>query len=366
MTETLTNIAQQFSLPDSIESVRPFGTGNINTTFLVSQASPSTTQFILQSINRHVFQQPELIMKNMSLVCRHINEKACLTAWDSEREWLMPKILCTAEGTDHYVDEQGKFWRAMSFIDSARTYDSISTPKHAREVGWALGTFHSLVNDLPAEILADTLPGFHITPTYLADFHKALEKYQQAASPEIRFCKRFIEQHTDMAHILEEAKYANKLSERPIHGDPKVSNVMIDKKSGFAISIIDLDTVKPGLVHYDIGDCLRSGCNPLGEDSDSLEQTHFDIDLCREILEGYLSQARQFFTQHDFNYLYDSARIIAFELGLRYFTDFLNGNIYFKVHSPDQNLHRAMVQFTLTKSIESQNKEIKSLIASLT
>lgn len=305
-------------------------------------------------------------MKNMHLVCDHINAKTKLSKWDSSRKWLMPEVLCTQSGADHYIDEQGGFWRAMNFIDSAQTHESLLSPSHAREVGWALGTFHSLMSDLPAEKLADTLPGFHHTPNYLDNFQKALANSTKGASPEINFCINFIDQRRKEAHLLEEAKRQKKLFDRPIHGDPKVSNIMIDTQSDQAVSIIDLDTVKPGLIHYDIGDCLRSGCNSLGEESNSAKHVFFDLDLCQEILKGYLGQAKNFLTKYDCQYIYDAARIISFELGLRYFTDYLNNNIYFKVTSPNQNLDRAMVQFYLTKSIEQQKKSIKALVANLT
>nr|MBF0223781.1 phosphotransferase [Desulfobulbaceae bacterium] len=247
----------------------------------------------------------------------------------------------------------------------AQTYESLQGPSHAREVGWALGTFHSLVSDLPTETLADTLPGFHNTPRYLEAFHNALASSTKTTSAEVKFCLNFIEKQIIYAPVLEEAKHSKKLFDRPIHGDPKVSNIMISKNSGLAVSIIDLDTVKPGLIHYDIGDCLRSGCNLRGEESDSTEQVCFDLDLCREILTGYLSQATNFLTKHDREYIFEAARIISFELGLRYFTDYLNNNIYFKVSSPTQNLQRALVQFHLTESIERQEKGIKALLTDL-
>jgi len=277
----------------------------------------------------------------------------------------MPEIIFSREGADHTIDSLGNFWRAMSFIDSAETYESITGPGHAREVGRALGIFHLLVSDLPAETLADTLPGFHNTPMYLNYFKEALEKFNQPISQEINFCLQFIDHRQETMATLEEAKSAGKLFDRPIHGDPKVSNIMINKSAGQAVSLIDLDTVKPGLVHYDIGDCLRSGCNICGEEFTPAARINFDLVLCREILKGYLEHARHFLTSYDYDCLYDAVRIIAFELGLRYFTDFLNGNIYFKTSSPEQNLNRAIVQFHLTKSIEAQEQKIKSLIRSL-
>jgi Ser/Thr protein kinase RdoA (MazF antagonist) len=171
-----------------------------------------------------------------------------------------------------------------------------------------------------------------------------------------------VSERRDWAHVLENARAQGSLRLRPIHGDPKVNNVMIDTGTGQAISIVDLDTVKPGLVHYDIGDCLRSGCNLLGEDSEQWEMVRFDPELCQAILQGYLSLAKDFLTDNDYDYLYDAIRLIAFELGLRYFTDYLEGNVYFKANHPEHNLARALIQFKLTESIESQETTIRAII----
>ena len=167
------------------------------------------------------------------------------------------------------------------------------------------------------------------------------------------------------AHVLEEARAQGRLRLRPIHGDPKVNNVLLDTATGQAVALVDLDTVKPGLVHYDIGDCLRSGCNPQGEETEHWEAVRFDPDLCRALLQGYLSQARGFLTAADYDHLYDAVRLIAFELGLRFFTDYLEGNVYFKARHREHNLARALVQFRLTESIESQETAIGAIIRDL-
>jgi len=233
---------------------------------------------------------------------------------------------------------------------------------HASEVGYALGIFHNLLSDLPPDRLSDTLRGFHITPGYLQHYEEVLEKCNAGKSPEVNYCLQFVSERNAWAHVLENARAQGKLRLRTIHGDPKVNNILIDIATGQAVSIVDLDTVKPGLVHYDIGDCLRSGCNPLGEETEKWENVHFDADLCRAILQGYLSMAKEFLTRDDFSYIYDSIRLIAFELGLRFFTDYLKGNIYFKVRHPEHNLARALVQFRLTESIESQETAIRSIV----
>jgi Ser/Thr protein kinase RdoA (MazF antagonist) len=167
------------------------------------------------------------------------------------------------------------------------------------------------------------------------------------------------------APVLEEARAQGRLRLRPIHGDPKVNNVMVDTATGLAVGLVDLDTVKPGLVHYDIGDCLRSGCNPLGEETGDWEAVRFEPDLGRAILNGYLSLARDFLVENDYTYLYDAIRLITFELGLRFFTDYLEGNVYFKARRPEHNLARALVQFKLTESLEAQAAAIGAIIRDL-
>ena len=150
-----------------------------------------------------------------------------------------------------------------------------------------------------------------------------------------------------------------------MHGDPKVNNVLLDTATGKAVALVDLDTVKPGLVHYDIGDCLRSGCNPWGEETEQWEAVRFDPDLGRALLQGYLAGAGGFLTDHDYHYLFAAIRLIAFELGLRFFTDYLAGNVYFKARRPEHNLARALVQFKLTESIEAQEAAIRAFIRDL-
>ena len=175
----------------------------------------------------------------------------------------------------------------------------------------------------------------------------------------------FVNRRRTGVDVLEKAKEQGALELRPIHGDPKVNNVMIDLGTRQAISLVDLDTVKPGLIHYDIGDCLRSGCNPLGEETEQWEKVRFEPDLCRAILSGYLAEAGNFLKENDYRYLYEAVRLIAFELGLRFFTDYLEGNIYFKAVNEKQNLTRALVQFRLSESIESQESAIRALIQEL-
>ena len=360
--DTLLAVAEQFKPMGKVINIQEFGNGNINDTFLVTLDSEGEKHFVLQRINTQVFRQPELIMLNMRTFTEHIHKRLQHTPLDTGRRWEMPRVLLAQDGQDHWRDADGAFWRAISFIDAARTFDTIQDVEHAREVGYALGMFHTLLSDLPAEKLVDTLEGFHITPRYLRHLKEVMAQHGVRKSPEVNYCVQFVRERNAWAHVLENAKAQGRLCLHPIHGDPKVNNIMIDNATGHAISIVDLDTVKPGLVHYDIGDCLRSGCNPLGGETERWETVHFEPDLCQAILQSYHSMARGFLTENDYDYLYDAIRLIAFELGLRLFTDFLEGNVYFKARTLRHNLARALVQFKLTESIESQEREIRAII----
>lgn len=355
----LDKIATQFS-QDAISNIQSFGSGNINDTFLVTLRE---SKFVLQRVNTQVFCQPESVMRNIHLCTQHIQHK--LSKLDLNRRWETLQVIFTGAYQDHYIGENGAFWRALSFIENSRSHDTIQNLAHAEEIGYALGMFHRLISDLPPEQFTDTLEGFHITPLYLQQFDRTLAETTVTRSPEVNYCLEFIRDRQAWAHILENAKHSGKLALRLMHGDPKINNILMDTATGKAVSVIDLDTVKPGLIHYDIGDCLRSGCNAIGEETQQWESVQFDPDFCQGILCGYLTVASAFLTDADYSYLFDAIRLITFELGLRFFTDYLAGDVYFKTTYPEHNLIRALVQFQLTQSIESQESSIRSIISDL-
>lgn len=363
--DRLVALAREFTPRGRVLEVREYGRGNVNDTFLVSLEGPGAGRFILQRLNTRVFRRPDLVMGNLRTVTEEVRRQLEHQQLGPGRRFELPRVLRTGDGRDHLVDSEGSFWRALSFIEAAETYDIIKDEAQGREVGWALGLFHLLLSDLPPDRLADTLPGFHVTPGYLRHYDEVLEKRGAVASSVVDYGLQFVERRRGWAAVLEEAKAQGKLRVRPIHGDPKVNNVMLDTASGQAVSLIDLDTVKPGLVHYDLGDCLRSGGNLQGEETERWETVRFETELARAILQGYISQARGFLTDNDYAYLYDAIHLLAFELGLRFFTDYLAGNIYFKADHPGHNLRRALVQFKLTESIESQAGALRAIIRSL-
>jgi len=362
-------MAVQFDVNGRPVSVSPTGSGNVNDTYLaIFRTTFSEERFILQRINRNVFADPSLIMANLKVITDHVHRRLETEADGADRIWQLPRIIPTKSGEDFILDEKGDCWRAISLIASATAYDSIQSLEHAHEAGQVLGQFLRLISDIDPARLHDTLVGFHVTPHYLAELDEALASEEGAelanSTTEARSCLKFIEERREWCSVLERACEKGELQVRPTHGDPKISNIMIDEDTGKGTSIIDLDTVKPGLIHYDFGDCLRSACNPAGEEEEDLEKVFFDTDLCQAIVKGYMQYASEFMTDADRHYLYDSIRLITFELGLRFFADHLAGDVYFKTKYEGHNLRRARVQFKLCQSIETREPVIRRILES--
>ena len=364
----LRDIAEAFALPAAVAAIDPLGGGNVNDTYRVrcAAAAGQPAQFVLQRLNTSVFERPDWVMANLARLSEHVDGRP----WpqpERPRRWELPRLLTTRAG-EGWLESDGQCWRMLSYVADTTSPDTVLSDGHAAEVGRALGGFHQMVHDLPCAQLHDTLEGFHVTPGYLRAYDLLLEQGSQAggAEPEaVAWCHRFIAQRRALAPVLEQARASGRLLQRPIHGDPKVNNVLLDSASGQAVAVVDLDTVKPGLLHYDIGDALRSGCNPAGEETTDLAEVQFDPARCRAMLTGYLELARPILSADDLELIPLAARLISFELGLRFFSDHLAGDRYFKCRHRGHNLERALVQFTLTERIEAQEHQLEQLVREL-
>lgn len=367
----LSLLMRNFDVSGRLVTINPTGNGNVNDTFLaIFRNTFAEEQVILQRVNRNVFPNPESIMHNLCLLTAHVHPKLESEADRADRVWQMPQIVKTRNGKDFFLDEAGDMWRVITKIPSATAFDEAQGAEHAAECGAVLGHFHWLVSDLDTRVMNDPLPGFHITPRYLEKYDATLKQEPLAkerlnASMEARRMAMFIEERRGFASTLQKALERGELTLRMMHGDPKVNNIMIDDFTGKGTAIIDLDTVSPGLIHYDFGDALRSICNHAGEEEQNLSKVIFDLDLCEAFCKGYISHARAFLTEADRKYLYDAIRLITFELGLRFFQDYLAGSVYFKIRHPEQNLNRARVQFRLCESIEARERPIRDLLSKL-
>ena len=349
----LRDIAARFAIAHPLGAIEPLGRGLINDTFCLDAGGQ---RYVLQRINGAVFPAPERIMDNLRVLGVHLAE---LTGTDLR----LPSLIATREGGDFLRDADGAIWRLMEFISDAVTLTRIENDTQACEVGALLGRFHRLVASLPIERLALTLPGFHATPKYLKRFLSVAEQGQGQGGQAIRDCLDFVIERMWLADVLETSLKAGEIPLRVTHGDPKLDNILFARDGVHALALIDLDTVQPGLIQHDLGDCLRSCCNRDGDGTRNSAEVRFDTTICAGILAGYASETRGFLPQPDIDLLYDAIRLMPFELGLRFLTDHLEGDHYFRIDEPGQNLHKARAQFALVTEIESHEETLRALIA---
>ncbi|WP_028584594.1 phosphotransferase enzyme family protein [Desulfogranum mediterraneum] len=353
-----TTRALDFFLPNrDIARIAPLGRGKINDTWLVRLCSGR--QLVLQRLSAAVFSDPLAVMANLRAVLAHL---------EPSREQLLAagvsffQLRSSPGGTDFLLDEEGHCWRLLSAIHPSTTLEGLRTPEQAEGIGAMLGRFHLLLADMDQQLLSDPLPGFHDTAGYLQAYDRLMAAGAPAAENRDQgesLCHRFIAEQRGLVPLFQQQQ--PQLSRGLTHGDPKVSNFLFSPDQRRVISLIDLDTVRPGLLLHDLGDCLRSCCNPLGENHQQPEKTRFAGDIYAAVLRGYSRVGRRLLTATDLQLLPQAVRLICFELGLRFFSDHLQGDRYFKTSSRGQNLERALIQFHLADAAARQEPELESL-----
>ncbi len=345
-----TEVLEQFgsTYPDC--TIVPIGQGNINDTFLVAA---STGKFVLQRISAAVFIEPLHVIINFCKISEHLGKRTGMIS----PEWQFSRPVYTDCGDLFYRDELGDYWRGQTYLPH-KAVTKIGDFSQAFELGQALGIFHLLMSDMDGENLHDPLPGFHILPTYLEQFDLVWNN-KYFFGKKIEYCLEIIDQYRDKADLLEGAKKKGILIRQLVHGDPKIDNFIFNE-AGNGIGLIDLDTVSSGLIHSDLGDCLRSCCNRSGEVGKKEQVVRFDIGICRAILGGYFQRAATLLSPLQRCYIFDALLLITFELGLRFLTDHFLGNRYFKIKAPGENLRRAVIQFRLVGEIEKYEQEIRA------
>ena len=353
---SLAAVAEQFQIHGAYQEAFPYGTGHINDTYCVRFDQAGTpARYIFQRINHNVFKDPLGLMENIRRVTEHLAGKLG-DAPDVSRRALT--LIPTLDGGICHEDAAGNFWRAYLFIENARTYDAVQSPQQAFEAARAFGHFQKQLADLPAPRLRDTIPDFHHTPKRFARLQQAIaaDSMNRAAlaRPEIEFALR---RERDTNVLLQAG-----LPERVTHNDTKLNNVMLDDQTGAGLCVIDLDTVMPGLALYDFGDMVRTTTSPAREDELDLEKVTMQFPLFESLVRGYLASAADFLTKAERRHLVFAGKLITFEIGLRFLTDFLEGDTYFKVHRPNHNLARCRTQFRLVGSIEQQEDAAQKLV----
>lgn len=326
--------------------------GNINDTFIVSfKDGESIKKYIIQRINHKVFTRPDKLMDNMSKITLHISDKVKLSGGDILRESL--NLVKTKEGKHYYKTDSGEYWRAFLFIEDASTYMKVEKPDHIYEVGKALGKFQNQLSDFNAEDLYEVIKDFHNTPKRYMDFQEAIEKDIAGRVSTALVEIKYIMDRADELSILVDLQYDGKLPLRVTHNDTKINNIMIDDNTGKAICVIDLDTVMPGLSLYDFGDAIRSGCSTAAEDEVDLDKVNLDIELYENFVKGLLEESKKTLNKYEIENIAFSAKLITIELAMRFLTDYLNGDTYFKVTSENHNLDRTRNQLKLASDIEN-------------
>jgi len=348
--------AKEFAVPGKILSVEYYPEGNINDTFFVNYSLPDKVErIVLQRVNTTVFTRPDVVMKNMRRVTDHVISK--ILKEDMEGRWHCPGIVKTKDGKDYFENSIG-FWRALTFIDNARTLTKVKTEAQAYQAGSVLGWFHLMVNDIPAKDLGDPLPGYHVPSNYLKKFYAAEKtKLGRERIDENEFskeCYDFIAKRVEFYKSVETGDIRKKLSERVGHGDLKSNNIMVEEETGRGVGLIDLDTVAVRPLFIDFGDMVRSACNSIGEETLDFDKVEFDFGFYKAIIKGYMERAAGFIPEADKNFLPAAGWFLAFEHIVRFFGDHIAGDVYFKINYPGNNLNRAVVQMRLVQSIEAQ------------
>jgi Ser/Thr protein kinase RdoA (MazF antagonist) len=356
-------ILEQFQLGGKILKVEPFGSGYINETYR-STVQGQPRQYVHQKINTHVFRHPEFVMENMVCVTRHIQQK--FDAQPDERRRATLEIVPTRDGRLYYQDAHGEYWRTTICILDVMAYDTIQNPTHAFEVGRTLGEFQRVVADIPTADLHDTLPGFHHSPRYYKELLTAFDTPQD--EPAIEQRKNETEVTELFAHIQQQASFfsvlmdafrTGALQEGVTHNDPKVNNILLDVNTHLGVGMIDLDTVKAGLLQFDYGDCLRSAANPAGETTDNLRNVYFDMGIFEEVTRGYLQETRDILSETDIAMLVDAIKLITLEQATRFLTDYVNGDVYYHISYPTHNLDRATIQWTLFQDLKGKERDVR-------
>lgn len=366
ISETMYEALLSFELYGGITKVSRYGSGHINDTFLVTVKDRvgKEKRYIVQKMNKSVFTQPEAVMENIMGVTSFLRKKVVENCGDPERETL--NVIPTKEGSKPYfVDSEGDYWRCYNFIDGATTYDQVETPEDFYESAVAFGNFQRLLSDYPAETLHETIKGFHDTKARFEVFKKAIEADVCGRAAGIQKEIDFYLSREAVANVFGDLLAKGEIPLRVTHNDTKLNNVMIDETTHKAICVIDLDTVMPGLAMNDFGDSIRFGASTAVEDEPDLSKVWCDMELFKAYAKGFIKGCGGKLTEKEIELLPMGAKVMTYECGMRFLTDYLQGDTYFRIHREGQNLDRARTHMKLVWDMENKWDTMKEIIASI-
>lgn len=360
--EHIARISNMFAIEGDFVDGTEIESGHINSTYCATykRDDGSLDQYILQKINNNVFKDPKAVMRNVEKVTRHIAWKVLRVKKDVSGQTLN---LYPARGGRAYLDlpEDG-LWRCYNYISGTHTYDIVENETQAYQAAYAFGSFQELVSDMNPDDLVETLPNFHHTRKR---YDRLMEVVKNDPAGRRSSCEAeidFIKKHELDVDKLLDLQERGILPVRITHNDTKINNVMLDEETDLAVCVIDLDTVMPGLVLYDFGDMVRTATPPNAEDEENLNKVSVRLPMFRAIVKGYLDAASQFLTQTEIDHLAFSGKLITLEIAIRFLTDYLEGDVYFKTHKPDHNLIRTRTQLKLVEHIDRLLPEMEAIV----
>lgn len=341
-------ILGQFQLKYPPLSVKPYGQGHINRTYLVETSGEEN--YILQGINKNVFPQPEKLMENIVKVTFYLKDIIKKSGGNPERETLTS--IFGKNGKSFYKDEDGEYWRVYRYIEDAVTLNMAESPEDFCESGIAFGRFQGMLRDFPAETLHPVIPDFHNTPKRFQTFEQAVEQNKCGRVKEVKKEIDFIRERSPEMSLLNDMLERGELPLRVTHNDTKLNNVMLEKESHKALCVIDLDTVMPGLSVHDFGDAIRFGANTAAEDEPDVTKVSLSMKHYEAYRRGFLLGCQGSLTQTEISMLPMGAKMMTLECGMRFLTDYLCGDTYFKVSREKHNVDRCRCQLALVADIE--------------
>ncbi len=362
---TLNEVLEAFDFGAPVVGAVRFGCGHINDTFCVhtQPADDCCRTFILQRMSSAAFQHPEQLMANIVGVTEYLGEKIRQAGGDRSREAM--EVIRPRSGETYYTDSEGGAWRVYPFVEGIYCYQTAETPELFEASARAFGKFQRMLDGYPADTLYETIPHFHDTEDRLAKLKAAIAEDVKGRVAECADEIAFVMAREADCSVALQALRDGILPLRVTHNDTKLNNVLIDKKTGEGMCVIDLDTTMPGLSINDFGDSIRFGANHSAEDEKDLSKVNFDIELYRAYTRGFLEGAGGTLTQGELDYMPWGAKLMTLECGIRFLTDYLVGDTYFRIHYPEQNLDRCRTQFKLVRDMEEQFDEMAAIVKEL-
>lgn len=352
----------QFRYEGVLIDERLYGSGHINDTYLLTFeiAEMGTIKVILQRMNKNIFTKPIELMENILNVTSYLRKKIIENGGDPDRETL--NVIRTVDNMPYFVDSEGEYWRSYKFITDATSYDQVESPEDFYQSAVAFGNFQRLLAEYPAETLHETIEGFHDTKARFQVFKKAVEDDVCGRAASVQKEIQFVLEHEHLANVFADLLEKKEIPLRVTHNDTKLNNIMIDNKTRKGICVIDLDTVMPGLAMNDFGDSIRFGASTATEDEQDLSKVSCDMELFDLYAKGFIEGCGGKLTEKEIDLMPTGAMVMTFECGMRFLTDYLQGDTYFKIHRENHNLDRCRTQFKLVKDMEAKWDTMREII----